>query len=491
VIPRPRELRTTGETLELDGATRVVADPELAAVASFLPWPSADEGTVRLRHASDEELGAEGYRLTVGAAGIELAAGTPAGAFYGVQTLLQLVDGSTVAGVQIVDRPRFRWRGQHVDVARHFLPVAWLKRLVDLLALHKLNVLHLHLTDDQGWRMPIDKYPRLTEVGAWRRESMAGYYDENRFDGIPHGGHYTKAELRDLVAYAAERFVTIVPEIDMPGHMQAAVAAYPELGNGEEVEVWTRWGVSTHILNADESTLQFAKDVLDEVLEIFPSAYVHVGGDECPKDEWRASERVQELMRERGLATEEELQSWFMTRIGEHLTERGRVMVGWDEILEGGLAPGAVVMSWRGEEGGIEAARADHDVVIGPEQFVYFDWYQAPSDSGEPVAIHPGRVTDVAKVYGFDPVPAALDEQERAHVLGSQGHLWTEYVPTTEHAEYMLFPRLCALAEVVWSPRERDFTDFEGRLRQHLGRLDALGVHYRPLGSLDAVRPPV
>lgn len=483
----------------------VAADEHFGGVARFLQrslqcgtgweWPLAAEGAVRLRQVDDAELGTEGYRLASGPDGVEIAAAGPAGAFYGAQTLRLLLPAETlraapvraydrleVPGLEILDRPRFPWRGQHIDVVRHFLPLPWLERLVDLIALHKLNTLHLHLTDDQGWRVEIEKFPRLTEVGAWRRESPVGYYTEGVRDGKPHGGFYTQDDLRELVAYAAERFVNVVPEIELPGHAQAQIAAYPELGNTDEpLEPWTSWGINDHIVNVEESTVQFYRDVLDEVLEIFPSRYVHIGGDEAPKTEWRASERVQELMRERGLANEDELQSWFVRQIGAHLESRGRIMVGWDEILEGGLAPGAVVMSWRGEEGGIAAARAGHDVVIGPEEFVYLDWYQAPSGSGEPLAIHPDRYTDVAKTYAYEPVPAALTGAERAHVLGSQGQLWTEYVPTPEHAEYMLFPRLCAVAEVVWSTAERDFAEFERRLREHLRRLDALQVSYRPL----------
>jgi hexosaminidase len=467
MIPRPFELRESGGT--------VVLAP----------------GSLRVEERPDEELGPEGYRLTVGEDGVELLAATPAGAFYGLQTLRQLLPPETLTAppeeapewrlplVEITDRPRFAWRGVHLDVARHFMPMPWIRRLVDLAALHKLNVLHLHLTDDQGWRIEIERYPRLTEIGAWRRESMEGYYTENRYDGVRHGGFYTRDELRDLVAYAAERFVTVLPEIDMPGHMQAAIAAYPELGNtGDPGEVRTAWGISEHVLNVEESTLRFCTDVLDEVLEIFPGRFVHVGGDECPKDEWRSSERVQALMRERGLADEDELQSWFMGRIGEHLESRGRVMVGWDEILEGGLAPGAVVMSWRGESGGIAAASAGHDVVMTPEKFTYFDWAQS-ADPDEPLAIHPGRFTDVAKVYGYEPVPAELEPDRHHHVLGSQAQLWTEYVPDPQHAEYMYFPRLCAFAEVVWGSGERDFGEFEPRLDEHLARLDALGVGYR------------
>jgi hexosaminidase len=507
VVPRPEQLREVGAGALLAPDSALQTDEAFGGVARFLQralragtgweWPVAEVGAVRLCRVDDPGLGAEGYRLSSGTDGVTIEAAQAAGAFYGAQTLRLLLPPETlraapvrsfdqldVPGVEILDRPRFRWRGQHVDVVRHFLPLPWLKRLVDLLALHKLNTLHLHLTDDQGWRMEIDRYPRLTEVGAWRRESPVGYYTDGKTDGRPHGGFYTKDDLRELVAYAAERFVNVVPEIELPGHAQAQIAAYPELGNDPDarLEPWTSWGVNPHIVNPEESTVQFYRDVLDEVLEVFPSRYVHIGGDEAPKTEWRSSERAQELMRERGLADEEELQSWFVSRIGEHLTARGRIMVGWDEILEGGLAPGAVVMSWRGEEGGVAAASAGHDVVIGPEEFVYLDWYQAPSHTGgEPLAIHPDRHTDVAKTYSYDPVPDALTEEQRGHVLGSQGHLWTEYVAAPEHAEYMLFPRVCAIAEVVWSPAERDFAEFEPRLREHLGRLDALQVNYRPL----------
>lgn len=467
MIPRPLELR------DHDG--EVVLAP----------------GSLRVEERADDELGPEGYRLAVGDEGVRITAARPAGAFYARQTLRLLLPPETIAAppedapewrlprVEIVDRPRFAWRGVHLDVARHFMPIEWIHRLVDLAALHKLNVLHLHLTDDQGWRVEIERYPRLTEIGAWRRESMAGHYTEARFDGTPHGGFYTQDELRRLVAYADERHVTVLPEIDLPGHMQAAIAAYPELGNtGEAGEVRTAWGISEHVLNVDESTVRFCTAVLDEVLEIFPSRYVHVGGDECPKEEWRASPRAQELMRERGLADEDELQSWFMRRLGEHLEARGRIMVGWDEILEGGLAPGAVVISWRGESGGIAAAEAGHDVVMAPEEFTYLDWAQS-ADPGEPVAIHPGRVTDLAEVYGYEPVPAELPAGARRHVLGAQAQLWTEYVPDPTHAEYMYFPRLCAFAEVVWSEGPRDVRELEPRLREHLKRLDALGVNYR------------
>lgn len=515
MIPRPTELVRQGTGSTLTAATTVVADPSFGRVACYLrgrlaaatgwelPLRSFDEETVptggrmlRLRAEAGlpGDLGREGYRLTVDERGVEIVAAAPAGAFYGVQTLLLTLPPAALrrapvaedvewplAGVRLTDRPRFGWRGVHLDVARHLMPLPWLRRLVDLAALHKLNVLHLHLTDDQGWRFPVERYPRLTEVGAWRRESMAGHADEGRYDATPYGGHYRKDDLRELVAYAAERFMTVLPEIDMPGHMVAAIAAYPELGTtGRQVEVGTGWGIEEEVLNVEDSTVRFCTDVLDEVLEVFPGRYVHVGGDECPKAAWRSSGRVQELMRARGLADEKALQSWFLRQVADHLHARGRTPVGWDEILQGGVPPDAVVMSWRGEQGGVAAALAGHDVIMAPESHTYLNWYQS-DDPAEPIALR--RSTDLATVYSYEPLPADLPADHHHHVLGSQAQLWTEYVPTPEHAEYMYFPRLCAFADVVWSSAAKDFPDFEGRLRDHLPHLDALAVNYRPLSG--------
>ncbi|MGH9063075.1 MAG: beta-N-acetylhexosaminidase [Acidimicrobiales bacterium] len=472
-------------------------------------------------------LGPEGYRLVVSPDGAGIRACSPAGLAHGVQTLRQLLPPAVfrhapVAGepwvapcVEIEDAPRFSWRGGHLDTARHFLPLSFLLRYVDLLAVHKLNVLHLHLTDDQGWRLPSRRYPRLTEVGSWRRESMAGHHSDlpsgsepggpsaggssdggssdggsgrrsggepgPRFDGIPHGGHYSVDDLRELVAYAAERFVTVVPEVDLPGHTQAAIAAYPGLGNRDvPPEVGTEWGVSDHVLNLEDDTLAFCRHVLTEVVDLFPSVFVHTGGDECPTTEWRASRRAEERVRALGLGGVEEIQSWYTHRLADVLTGAGRRLVGWDETLEGGLPPGAVVMSWRGEEGGVAAARAGHDVVMTPERRCYFDHYQS-DDPDEPLAI--GGCTTLQDVYGYDPVPPDLagDPEAQAHVLGTQFQVWTEYLPSAEAVEYMAFPRACALAEVAWSEDHGDFSDFSERLRAHIGRLDSLGVNYRPL----------
>jgi hexosaminidase len=441
-------------------------------------------------------LGREGYKLDVRPDRVVAQAAEPAGLFYAIQTIRQLlppeifrtspVEGHSwvVPAVAIEDVPRFQWRGAHLDVARHFMPKEFVKKYIDLLALHKMNSFHWHLTEDQGWRIEIKKYPRLTEVGAWRKETVVGKPNrdttKNSYDGKRHGGFYTQDDVREVVAYAAERFVNVVPEIEMPGHAQAAIAAYPWLGNNpnRQLEVWTRWGVNANILNAEPRTIAFMQDVLAEVVELFPSRFIHVGGDEAIKTQWRASPRIQARIRELGLKNEAELQSWFIRQMDSYLTSRGRRLVGWDEILEGGLAPGATVMSWRGVRGGIAAARAGHDVVMAPTTYTYLDYYQSAKRDSEPLAI--GGLLPLDSVYGFEPIPADLEPQYTKHVLGAQGQLWTEYMPTSRQVEYMAYPRMTALAEVVWTPRERkDFADFSRRLEVHLRRLDALQVNYR------------
>jgi hexosaminidase len=452
-----------------------------------------DAGVVLRLDASLSSLGSEGYALEVTPRRVVIRAAVPAGVFHGVQTLRQLLPPEIFAATprpgaewtmpcaSIEDWPRFSWRGAHLDVSRHFMPREFVLKYIDLLALHKLNRFHWHLTDDQGWRVEIKKYPELTRVGSRRSETRLGpERDNGGFDGKPHGGFYTQAEIREVVAYAAERFITVVPEIEMPGHAQAAIAAYPRLGNTRErVKVWTQWGVSKYIFNPEEKTIRFLQNVLDEVLRLFPGEFIHIGGDEAVKDQWKASRRAQARIRKLKLKNEEELQSWFIRRMGEYLAARGRRLIGWDEILEGGLAPGATVMSWRGTDGGIAAARAGHDVVMAPNSHTYFDHYQS-KDPGEPLAI--GGFTPLEKVYSFEPIPEQLTPEEARRVLGAQAQLWTEYIPTPEHAEYMAYPRLCALAEVVWSPRaSRDFAGFLARMRIHEQRLKFRGVNSRPL----------
>ncbi|BBH63583.1 beta-N-acetylhexosaminidase [Actinoplanes sp. OR16] len=401
----------------------------------------------------DPGLGREAYVLDRSDSGVDLTAGSEAGLFYGLRTLDQLPPD---AHVHIEDAPRFAWRGVLLDVARHFMPVPDLLRFLDLLAFHKLNVLHLHLTDDQGWRIEVPGRPRLTSVGAWRSESMRGSRIHNLYDGRPHGGFYTTGELREIVAYAADRHITVVPEIDMPGHMQAAIAAYPELGNGFTGPVRTAWGISTHVLNLEPATLDFCREVLDHVCDIFPSPLIGIGGDECPADEWPGGR---------------ELQVAFTAAMAAHLASRGRRVYGWDEILAGGAPPGAVIAAWRGEEPAAVAIRAGHQVVACPDVKLYLDYRQS-DDPGEPTPV--GTLLTLEDVYAYEPPSSPL-------VLGCQANLWTEHMESLRRVEYMAFPRLCAFAEVVWSRTERDFADFSARLPAHLARLDAMGVNYRPL----------
>jgi hexosaminidase len=515
LIPKPVRMTRTAASFALTPGTAIVPDRSTYDIGIQLAdWLQPATGfrlavvgatgsggkviSIRL-DPTLARLGEEGYRLTVTRSRINIRALRPAGAFYAVQTLRQLLPPdifrqAPVAGVswnvpavEIEDMPRFQWRGAHLDVSRSFMPKEFVKKYIDLLALHKLNRFHWHLTDDQGWRIEIKKYPRLTAVGAWRRNSLIGvqhrYADTLQwvYDSVPHGGFYTQDDIREVVAYAQARFITVVPEIEMPGHAQAAIAAYPELGNtGAQLEVLRRWGVNPNIFNPEDATVRFLQDVLTEVLELFPGKYIHVGGDEAVKDQWIASPRAQARIRELGLKDEHELQSWFIRQMDAFLTARGRSLIGWDEILEGGLAPNAIVMSWRGIEGGIAAAQAGHDVVMTPTSNTYFDYYQSRNTAAEPLAI--GGFLPLDSVYAYEPVPVALTPAQGAHVLGTQGQIWTEYQRNPKNVEYMVFPRLVALAEVAWTPRElKNFADFSARLWKHLPRLSALDVNYRPL----------
>jgi hexosaminidase len=430
------------------------------------------------------DAAAEAYRLTVDTAGIRLVGATPAGVFRGLQTLAQLVPASAdalVPAVEIRDRPRFGYRGMHLDVGRHLFPVEFVERYIDLLARFRMNVFHWHLTEDQGWRIEIAAYPELTRVGAWRAETQVGRrQDDLGGDGTRYGGFYTRDEVRRVVAYAAARHVTVIPEIEMPGHARAAIAAYPELGCGyESPTVATTWGIHEEIYCPSETTFEFLETVLTEVMELFPSPYIHIGGDEAPKAAWESSELAQAVIGREGLEDEAELQSWFIHRIEEFLNANGRRLIGWDEILEGGLAPNATVMSWRGMEGGIEAAESGHDVIMTPTSHAYFDYYQGDPEE-EPLAI--GGFLPLERVYGLEPVPPELTGAEARHVLGGQANLWTEYIKTPDRAEYMTYPRAIAMAEVLWSPAElRNLDHFLARLHHALRRLDRLGVNYRPL----------
>ncbi|GAA2907667.1 beta-N-acetylhexosaminidase [Streptomyces mexicanus] len=529
VIPAPRAVEgTASHVFRFDADTSLWAGPGTGTTERWLraalgaalglPLPAAadaqEPGAVRLR--LDDALEPEGYRLTVTEGSVEIRGGGPAGVFWGAQTLRQLLGpdafrrapvrpgaGRTLPAQVVEDAPRFRWRGLLLDVARHFMPKDGVLRYLDLMAAHKLNVLHLHLTDDQGWRIQIERYPRLTEVGSWRARTRFGHRASPLWEDKPHGGYYTQDDIREIVAYAAERHITVVPEIDVPGHSQAAIAAYPELGNTDVVDttaltVWDDWGVSRNVLAPTDATLRFYEGVLEEVLGLFPAeagqfgAFVHLGGDECPKDQWRASPTAQARIKELGLADEDELQAWFVGHFDKWLAARGRRLIGWDEILEGGrraeatavpggeaaavptggLTPGAAVSSWRGYAGGIAAARAGHDVVMCPEQQVYLD-HRQDAGADEPVPI--GFVRTLQDVYRFEPVPDGLDEAQARRVLGTQANLWTEVMETTARVDYQAFPRLAAFAEVAWSdlpaPQERDFADFERRMSTHYRRL--------------------
>jgi len=476
---------------------RYLAERLVAVTGSVMPVatgaPPSGRKAIILAPLKDDTLGAEGYRLEVQNDRILLEASTPAGFFYGVQTILGLMppvvfsgkaaDGPlTLPHVLVQDSPRFRWRGFMLDVSRHFHPKEYVLRLIDYLAMHKMNVFHWHLTDDQGWRIEIKSYPRLTEVGAWRvdRGETPWTLREPQKEGekAAYGGFYTQDDIREVIAYARSRHVTVIPEIEMPGHCLAALASYPQYscsGGPFTVPPGSVWPIKDVYCPGNEETFTFLEGVLDEVADLFPAEFIHIGGDEVDKSTWKACPKCQARMAAEGLKTEEELQSYFVKRIERFLNSKGKKLIGWDEILEGGLAPNAAVMSWRGTEGGIAAARAGHDVVMSPTSYLYFDYYQGDPLS-EPLGI--GGFVPLRKVYSFEPVPSELTAEEAVHILGTQANLWTEYIMTSEHAEYMTFPRIAALAEVGWTSREnRDWTDFTVRMIKQYARYDSAGIN--------------
>jgi hexosaminidase len=515
IVPRPASVKAMPGAFTLDAQTKVLlngasgreaVDYFLRVVRTSTGFPlaardsrgsTAPQGSILFRLSrTDTSLGVEGYRLRVAPEGITATAADPRGLFYAVQTLLQIFPPDVYDSVKvsamaswtlpcadIQDRPRFQYRGMHLDVSRHFFPASFIKRYIDLIAMHKMNVFHWHLTDDNGWRLEIKKYPDLTAISAWRvdREGEAWTQRTPPREGEAptYGGYYTQDEVRDVVAYAARRGVTIVPEIEMPGHSSEVFAAYPELscqGIRLPVQPGSYWPNVDILCAGNDSTFTFIQNVLEEVCALFPGPYVHVGGDEADKTRWKACPRCQARIKAEGLKDEGELQSYFIKRIEKFLISKKKRLVGWDEILEGGLAPEATVMSWRGVEGGIAAAQQGHDVIMTPVSHCYFDYYQADPES-EPSAI--GGYTTLKKVYSFEPVPSELSPAEARFVLGAQGNVWTEFIATPANAEYMSVPRMSALSEVVWSPREaRDWDDFRGRLEEHFKRLSSLGVSY-------------
>ena len=435
----------------------------------------------------------EGYTLEVTPTGITAKAKTAVGLFYAVQTIRQLLPTEvekqtivaglalTVLACTIADEPRFAYRGMHLDVGRHLFPVTSIKRYIDMLALHKMNTFHWHLTEDQGWRIEIKKYPKLTEIGAYRKETVAGAQKKanNTFDGKPYGGFYTQNEVREIVAYAGSKFITVLPEIEMPGHAVAALASYPELScTGGPFEVRKLWGVDEDVFCAgNEQAFTFLEDVLTEVMELFPSKYIHIGGDECPKKRWEKCPKCQQRIKDQGLKNELELQSYFIRRIEKFVSSKGRNIIGWDEILEGGLAPGATVMSWRGEAGGIEAAKSGHDVIMTPGKYTYFCYYQSENHDGQPLAL--GGYVPLELVYGYNPTPKELNPEEQKHILGLQGCLWSEQIQTPEILEFMAYPRTFAMAETGWTPDNgKNFENFVSRLEGLHKRYDAIGISY-------------
>ena len=434
---------------------------------------------------------AEGYKLDADAKQIRIAGASAAGVFYGIQTLrksLPLVNGKaskvSIPAVHITDAPRFAYRGTHLDVSRHFVTVDSVRQFIDMLALHNINRFHWHLTDDQGWRIEIKKYPLLTQIGSKRAQTVIGH-NSGKYDGKPYSGFYTQKQIRDIVKYAADRYITIVPEIDLPGHMQAALAAYPDMGcTGGPYEVWQKWGVSDNVLCAgNDKTLTFIDNVLKEITQLFPSKYIHVGGDECPKTQWQKCPKCQarikalNLEAKDGHSAEERLQSYIITHASNYLKSLGRNTIGWDEILEGGLAEGATVMSWRGESGGIAAAKQHHDVVMTPNSYLYFDYYQSLDKANEPLAI--GGYLPLETVYSYEPMPKELTADEARHIIGVQANIWTEYMPTFKQMQYMALPRMAALSEVQWSlPALKDYTSFTNRLTEFTHLYDRLGYNY-------------
>jgi len=508
LFPQPQQLERQPGAFTINRHTRLfaadsalgerLADYLRPATGFGLPvHPLNDDILADVRNAillvPSAEAESEAYMLDVAPERVTLRAGRRNGFLYAMQTLRQLLPPQILADepqddvtwlipcLSISDAPAFGWRGLHLDVGRHMFPVDFIKRFIDAMAFYKFNTFHWHLTEDQGWRLEIEKYPRLTEIGSKRAETQLPT-DPKQWDGKPYGGYYTQDEAREIVDYAAERGITIMPEIELPGHSLAALTAYPQLGClGEGYEVRRTWGIDSNIYCAgNDAVFSFLQDVFEEVLALFPSEYIHIGGDEAPKERWRTCPKCQARIKAEGLADEDELQSWFIRQIESWLNERGRRLVGWDEILEGGLAPHATVMSWRGSDGGIAAASAGHDVIMTPNTYCYLDYYQHEDWTREPPAI--ARTLTLPQVWQFTVIPEGIAADKKHHILGGQGNIWTEYIPKADHVEYMAFPRAIAIADILWNhPEDRNYAALLARLKAHLPGLDQLGVNYRPL----------
>lgn len=521
IIPQPLSLVVNKGSFVIDGKTTItatVSDKEAGKVALFFENYVNKISKIKIKSTiaktnkkisflieKNAEIGGEGYTINVSPEAVVVKANSSKGLFYGMQSLIEtlpLVKGNDliqIPAMDIKDYPRFQWRGVMLDVCRYFLTVDMMKEFIDLMATYKMNVLHWHLTEDQGWRIEIKKYPRLTQIGAVRNGTIIGRYPGKGNTNVPVTGFYTQEQVKVLVKYASDRAITIIPEIEMPGHSSAAIAAYPELScfpnertkfrdtlfslksrqeaaAGRIKFVQETWGVFEDVYAPTDYTFQFLEDVIDEIVSLFPSKYIHIGGDECPKENWKRSEFCQNLIKEKGLKDEHGLQSYFITRMEKYINSKGKSIIGWDEILEGGLAPNATVMSWRGEKGGIEAAKLNHDVIMTPGSPCYLNRPQGDPET-EPVG--GWGVNTLMNVYAYEPIPAELNEKQAKYILGSQANFWTEYIPTFEHLQYMALPRLLALSEVLWSPKDkRNWTDFRQRLNPHFASFESKGLNY-------------
>lgn len=497
LVPYPRKVATSDKYFEFNKNTVIVFSKGMEKEASYLKEEfkfrfgieiKSLEETARVKsnfihlYTKADSVQSK-YRLEVNPQYIDICGSDAAGVFYGVQTLLQLIpfDKETkIQSVEIEDYPGFSWRGMHLDCSRHFFTVNEVKRYIDYLAMYKMNVFHWHLTDDQGWRIEIKKYPLLTKISSYRKETLIGRPSaKDEYDGKPYGGFYTQEQIKDIVRYASDRHITVVPEIEMPGHSMAVLAAYPNFScKGGKFETATSWGVFEDVLCAgNDSVFKFLEGVMDEVCDLFPGKYIHIGGDECPKDRWHNCSKCQARMKSEGLKDEHELQSYFIQRIEKYINKKGKQIIGWDEILEGGLAPNAAVMSWRGEQGGVEAAKQKHFVVMTPGHPCYLDHYQYKDVENEPLAI--GGYNPLEDVYAYNPVPKELSQEDAKYIYGAQGNVWTEYIPTFKQVEYMALPRMAALAEVLWTyDPNRDYASFIQRLKIQTQILDKLGVNY-------------
>lgn len=505
LIPQPAEVVVGNGTFEITAKTGIeydVSNKDLKRIAGFLNdhlkkyynlelKPStAGNDVIRFKLNASEGLGKEGYKLSVDKNGILITASASNGIFYGLQTLKQFLPTDQVSAtaaatlnvsyIEIKDIPRFSWRGMHLDCGRHFFPVFCIKKYLDEMAMYKYNTFHWHLTEDQGWRLEIKKYPNLVDKGSWRDETIVGRNSDNKYDGIGYGGFYTQDQVNEIVKYAADRFITVVPEIEMPGHSSAALAAYPELGcTGGPYKVAEKWGIFDDVFCAGkEETFKFLDNVIDEVCEMFPSQYIHIGGDECPKTSWKKCPLCQKRIKDEGLKDENELQSYFIRRIEKYLISKGRKLIGWEEILEGGLAPEATVMAWkRNTPAGSEAAKQKHDVIRCPATHCYFNYYQVKDVTNEPPG-YPGWLS-LEKVYSFEPIPGDVSKEDSHFIIGAQACVWSEYISTTSNLEYTIFPRICAMSECVWSPKEKkDFDSFKERMDTEFKRLKLYGINF-------------